>query len=140
LRALRRYRDDQTVALVAALDRSGPVRERLYEALLALAAMDLADPDRRGCLAVNTATALASTDPEATDLVRRMLDLTEQALTALVEEGQRAGEIAGDRDAAALGSLLMNTVVGMRVVARVAESGAGAARLDRVIRGAVGAL
>ncbi|MGH3240845.1 MAG: TetR/AcrR family transcriptional regulator [Spirillospora sp.] len=129
-RALRRYRDRQTVALLDLLERPGPVKERLREALRAVAEIDLDGPDRRGCLAVNTATELAGADEAATELVRRMLDRIEAAFRALVEEGQRAGEIDPGRDPVALGSLLMNTVVGMRVVARVTE---GPDRLGRVI-------
>jgi len=55
------------------------------------------DPDHRGCLAVNTAAELAGTDKEATELVRRMLDQTEEAFRALIAEGQRTGEIAPGR-------------------------------------------
>ncbi|TYK44526.1 TetR/AcrR family transcriptional regulator [Actinomadura decatromicini] len=129
-RALRRYRDSQTVALVESLEGPGPVKERLRSTLLALVEMDLGDPDRRGCMAANTATELAGVDEEATELVRRMIDRTEGAFQALIEEGQRSGEIDPGRDAAALGSLLMNIAVGMRVLGRVAE---GPERLLRVI-------
>ncbi|GAA2065219.1 TetR/AcrR family transcriptional regulator [Streptomyces albiaxialis] len=129
-RALRRYRDTQTAALVEMLDEPGPVKDRLRKVLKLLAETDLDDPDRRGCMAVNATAELASVDETAAELARRMLDRTESAFRALIEEGQRSGEIAPGRDPAALGSLLMNTVVGMRIVARVAE---GPERLDRVI-------
>ncbi|MBW8482014.1 TetR/AcrR family transcriptional regulator [Actinomadura parmotrematis] len=136
-RALRRYRDTQTAALVEMLEQPGPVKERLGRVLRLLAEMDLADPDRRGCMAVNTAAELARADPEATEHVRRMLDRTEGAFRELIREGQRSGEIDAGRNAAALGSLLMNTVVGTRIVARVAE---GPERLDRVISAAIDCL
>ncbi|GKQ34547.1 TetR/AcrR family transcriptional regulator [Streptomyces sp. A012304] len=129
-RALRRYRDSQAVALTEMLEGAGPVKPRLRRTLEFLVEMDLADPDRRGCMAVNTAAELAGTDKTATDLVQRMFDRTEGAFRALIEEGQRAGEIPPDRDPAALGSLLLNTVVGLRLTARVAE---GPDRLTRVI-------
>jgi TetR/AcrR family transcriptional repressor of nem operon len=128
--ALRRYRDSQALALVDMLEESGPVKPRLRKALAFLAEMDLADPDRRGCMAVNAAAELAGTDETASELVRRMFDRTEGAFQALIEEGQRSEEIAPGRDSAALGSLLLNTVVGLRLMARVAE---GPDRLTRVI-------
>ncbi|MDL4821453.1 TetR/AcrR family transcriptional regulator [Actinomadura opuntiae] len=136
-RALRRYRDTQTAELVEMLDQPGSVKERLGKTLRALVEMDLADPDRRGCMAVNAAAELAGVDEEAAAHVRRMLDRAEGAFRALIEEGQRSGEIDPGRDAAALGSLLMNTLVGMRVVARVSE---GPERLGRVIDGILEAL
>lgn len=135
--ALRRYRDNQTAALVEALSQPGPAKQRLRAVLTGLAEMDLADPGQRGCMGVNTAAELAGTDEEATELVRRMLDRTEDAFQALIEEGQRAGEIATERNAAALASMLMNTVVGMRLVARVAE---GPQRLARVIDATIDSL
>ncbi|MCX5192560.1 TetR/AcrR family transcriptional regulator [Streptomyces sp. NBC_00249] len=136
-RALCRYRDTQALALVELIDAGGPVKERVRGMLLMLAEMDLADPDRRGCLAINTAAELAGTDAVAADLVRRMLDRTEEAFRALIEEGQRAGEIAPGRDAAALASMLLGTLVGLRLLARVAE---GPERLSRVIDATVDSL
>jgi TetR/AcrR family transcriptional regulator, transcriptional repressor for nem operon len=128
--ALRRYRDGVAASLIELLERPGPVKERLRGTLRMLAEMDLADPGRRGCLAVNTATELAGTDESATRLVQRMFDRTEAAFQAVIEEGQRAGEIDVGRDARAIGSLLLNTTIGMRVVAKTSE---GPERLDRVI-------
>ncbi|MEU5050637.1 TetR/AcrR family transcriptional regulator [Streptomyces sp. NPDC021096] len=128
--ALRRYRDSQAEALVAMLEQAGPVKERLREALGLLVEMDLGDPDRRGCMGVNTAAELGGTDGVATELVRRMFDRTEEAFAALVAKGQRAGEIDPGRDARAVGSLLLNTVVGLRLMARVAE---GPERLSRTV-------
>lgn len=135
--ALRRYRDGQAAAMVEFLGGTGPVKDRLRNALRTLAEMDLADPDRRGCLAVNTAAELGDTNEVAADLVRRMLDRTEQAFRELIDEGQRNGEIEPGRDPAALASLLLNTVVGMRLLVRVST---GPERLDRVIDAAVDAL
>ncbi|MER6995338.1 TetR/AcrR family transcriptional regulator [Streptomyces sp. NPDC000410] len=136
-KALHRYRDSQALALVELVGESGPVKVRLRKVLRLLAETDLADPDRRGCMAVNAAAERAGVDEVATELVRRMFDRTEDAFRALVEEGQRAGEIAPGRDPAALGSLLLNTVVGLRILARVAE---GPERLTRVIDATIDSL
>ncbi|KUL34088.1 TetR family transcriptional regulator [Streptomyces sp. NRRL F-4489] len=136
-KALARYRDSQARALVELLEGSGPVKERLREVLWMLAGMDLADPNRRGCFAVNTAAELAGADEAATDLVRRMFDRTEEAFRAVVEEGQRSGEIAPGRDARAIGSLLLSATVGLRLLARVAE---GPERLARIVDATIDAL
>ncbi|MEU7046884.1 TetR/AcrR family transcriptional regulator [Streptomyces eurythermus] len=128
--ALRRYRDCQAVILLEMLEEPGPVKARLRKALEFLAEPGLAAPDRRGCMAVNVAAELARTDETAAELVRRMFDRTEDAFRALIEEGQRSGEIAPGRDPVALGSLLLNTAMGLRFMARIAE---GSDRLARVI-------
>jgi TetR/AcrR family transcriptional regulator, transcriptional repressor for nem operon len=137
VRALRRYRDGQVQVLIEMLGEPGRVKDRLRWALRHLAEMDLADPDHRGCLAVNTAAEVAGTDEVATDLIRGMFNRTEEAFRALVEEGQRTGEIAAGRDPGAVASLLLNTVVGLRLLARLAE---GPDRLSKVIEAAVDAL
>jgi TetR/AcrR family transcriptional repressor of nem operon len=81
-------------------------------------------------MAVNTAAELAGTDEAAIEVVRGMFDRIEGAFRALVEEGQRTGELAAGRDAQAVGSLLLNTVVGLRLICRVAD---GPDRPSRVI-------
>ncbi|WP_406437333.1 TetR/AcrR family transcriptional regulator [Streptomyces sp. NBC_01613] len=128
--ALRRYLDLQNSAVAELLEGPGPVKDRLRSALLFVAQADLADPDRRGCLALNTAIEFGRGDESVTAQVRGMFDRIEGAFRALVEEGQRAGEIDPGRDAKALASLLLNTVNGMRLAARVDS---GPDRLRRVI-------
>ncbi|MFE9043692.1 TetR/AcrR family transcriptional regulator [Streptomyces sp. NPDC012421] len=136
-RALARYRDSQAAWLEALLDHPGSARDRLRGALEALVHLDLGDPDRRGCMAVNTAAELATADAGTADTVRGMFARTEGAFRATVEEGQRAGEIAADRDAAAVAAWLLATVIGMRVLAKTAEDDA---QLRRVVDAAMGAL
>ncbi|MBT2383426.1 TetR/AcrR family transcriptional regulator [Streptomyces sp. ISL-11] len=136
-RALERYRDTRAAELVGILDRPGPVRPRLRAALELLVEMDLADPARRGCLAVNTATERAGVDPVSAELVRKMFARTEDAFRAAVERGQRAGEIDAGRDAHAVAGLLLATIIGMRVIARTAE---GPERLHRVVDAVLTAL
>ncbi|MEU9027612.1 TetR/AcrR family transcriptional regulator [Streptomyces sp. NPDC048383] len=136
-RALTRYRDAQAAWLTELLDHPGPAKDRLRGALEALVALDLGDPDRRGCMAVNTAAESTPSDPWTTDTVRGMFARTEGAFRATVEEGQRAGEIDAGRDAAAVASWLLATVIGMRVLAKTAQD---ASQLTRVVDAAVAAL
>ena len=136
-RALCRYRDGQLVALVEMLEAPGSVKERLRTALGFLAEIDVRTSPRRGCLAVNTAAERAGTDTASTDIVRRMFDRTEDSFRAMLEEGQRCGEIAPDRDPVALSSMLLNTAVGLRLMARIAE---GPERLGRVIDSTIDSL
>ncbi|MER5306757.1 TetR/AcrR family transcriptional regulator [Streptomyces sp. NPDC002773] len=135
--ALARYRDSQAAWLEALLDHPGSAKDRLRGALEALIHLDLGDPDRRGCMAVNTAAELGTSDAGTADTVRKMFARTESAFRATVEEGQRAGEIAGDRDAAAVAGWLLATVIGMRVLARTAED---ATQLRRVADAAMRSL
>ncbi|MEV0028743.1 TetR/AcrR family transcriptional regulator [Nocardia sp. NPDC050793] len=133
-RALEHYRDNQAAALTGLLDRPGPAKERLRTALRLAAEANLADPDRRGCFAVNTAAALGGADAEATASVRRMFDRTESAFEAVIEEGQRAGEIDRGRDPKATASMLLSTLIGMQVLSKTAEGSERSMRtIDAVI-------
>ncbi|MFE7509974.1 TetR/AcrR family transcriptional regulator [Streptomyces sp. NPDC057540] len=133
-RALARYRDSQAAWLEALLDHPGSAKDRLRGALEALVELDLNDPDRRGCMAVNTAAELAASDPGTADTVRKMFARTEGAFRAAIEDGQRAGEISGERDAASVASWLLATVIGMRVLAKTAED---ASQLRRIVDAAM---
>lgn len=66
-----------------------------------------------------------------------MFARTESAFRATVEAGQRAGEIDGGRDAAAVAAWLLATVIGMRVLAKTDRDGT---QLRRVVDAAMGAL
>lgn len=136
-RALCRYRDGQLVALLKMLEAPGPVKERLRVALAFLAEIDVAAVERRGCLAVNTAAERGRTDEASVDVVRRMFDRTEDSFRAMLEEGQRTGEIAKDRDPVALSSMLLNAAVGLRLIGRLSE---GSDRLSRVIDSTIDSL
>jgi TetR/AcrR family transcriptional regulator, transcriptional repressor for nem operon len=119
-RALRRYLERNTEADVALLDRPGPVKERVRELLLGVIDADLGDPQRRGCLAVNAAIALAGKDEAVTVAVRRVFARVEEALVVALERGQRDGEITGERSARALARFVLNAIYGLRVLGKAA--------------------
>ncbi|MEV5492917.1 TetR/AcrR family transcriptional regulator [Streptomyces bobili] len=116
---LRRYVDSQATALAELLDRPEPVKERLRQALRILAEMDLGDPGRRGCMAVNATAEFGRTDESVAALLQGMLDHTESTFQILIEEGQSAGQITTERDALPLASLLVTSLLGLRLMVRV---------------------
>lgn len=112
---LARYHDHEASKLTDALiTQTGPVRDRIRAAVQPYLATD----DQAGCFAVNTAVELAATDEAAAELVRRMFDRLRDTLRALIEEGSLTGEITAGRDPAALAAMLMNTINGLRLLAR----------------------
>lgn len=127
--ALRRYRENQNQALGELLGAPGTVRDRIRSMLAVLVATDVADPDRRGCLAVNTAASMGGHN-ESAATVREMFDNAEEIFLTLVAEGQASGELRSDQDALTVASLLLSTVVSIRVMSRVDE---GPERLMRVV-------
>ncbi|MBN6036877.1 TetR/AcrR family transcriptional regulator [Amycolatopsis sp. 195334CR] len=77
----------------------------------------------RGCMLVNCATELAPRDAEAAEQVERHFERTRQLLVDLVARDRDR------RDAEALGTLLFNAWLGLRVQARAGKS---AAQLHRM--------
>ncbi|SJM30535.1 TetR/AcrR family transcriptional regulator [Mesorhizobium delmotii] len=119
--ALRHYGDARVAALLTVLNRPGPARARLQAALERLAAPEIAHLRRRGCMGVNTVAELGGRDAAATVIVHSIFERMERALQATIEEGQRNGELDAGRDAKALASLLMTTILGMTVIAKMSD-------------------
>ncbi|MFC5002669.1 TetR/AcrR family transcriptional regulator [Dactylosporangium cerinum] len=133
--ALQRYVEMRVAGVVETLERPGPVTERLRVALLRLADTDVT-PTPRGCLAVNTAVELAGCDEVAAEVVGRLFDRIEAAFQAVIEEGQRSGEITAGRDSRQLASLILASFIGMSVLAKTTD----AQRLRRTIDAVMAAL
>ncbi|MFJ8026905.1 TetR/AcrR family transcriptional regulator [Streptomyces sp. NPDC096311] len=130
--ALSHYCDRRLDRFLELLDESAPVRERLRGVL-----EFIVDEGARGCMVVNTVGELAGVDEAAVTLVRRDFDRVEAVFRALIEEGQRSGEIVPDRDPAVIGSMLLNAMMGLWVLVRVPGE---RDRLDRVIAATIDAL
>lgn len=120
-RSLRRYAERSRADQAAALDRPGPVRPIIRDFLLSIVDNQLADPGRRGCLALSAAVEIGPADAEVATLARRDFDDLVDTFRALIERGQRTGEISADRDSQALARLAHGTLTALHVVGRVAE-------------------
>ncbi len=105
--------------LVRALDDGGPARSAIETFFAALVERGSTDRERRGCLIVNTAAELVSRDPRVAQWMETAARRQEETLTALVERGQTAGEIAPWRDAKALGRFLFAAAQGLIVTGKV---------------------
>lgn len=120
-RALDRYRDQQAVLVDQALQAPGPIKERIATALELMIDMNFADPDRRGCLAVNTAAELAGFDEDATERVRAMFERTAGTFLDVIRVGQASGEIRRDLDPEALATHLLTTLVGVQLLSKTSR-------------------
>jgi len=136
--AIRRYAETFAAAQLAMLDTDGgPVRERLRNLMLGVIDADLADPGRRGCLALNAATEASGRSDEVAALVRRQFVDLEQVLCDLVTIGQRTGELRADRPPRQVARTFQSTYYGLRALAKVTSD--RKALLD-VVEGALAAL
>lgn len=104
------------VAQVATLD--APAR-KLIGGIFERAAGRITETDgRRGCFLNNCCVEVALHDPQAAKLIGGGFDLMENTFFALVERGQRDGDIAKDKDARALARYLTSSLNGLMVVGK----------------------
>lgn len=117
-RALDHYRQVQGDTLTEILRGTGPVKERLRASLGLIIEANADDPDRRGCLAVNTAAELGGSDRPATDAVAAMFTHNEAEIEHAITIGQASGEIRSDIPAKGLAAQVLATGVGLQLLAK----------------------
>jgi TetR/AcrR family transcriptional repressor of nem operon len=128
--ALQRYLDMRVQSVGAMLESPGPAKEILRRVLHYLVETDLERPERRGCFATNSAVEFGLIDEVVTARVLDLFGRTEAAFRALIERGQRDGDIRPELDAADTASMLLSTATGLHALARVEP---GPERLLRVV-------
>ncbi|MFI7693805.1 TetR/AcrR family transcriptional regulator [Nonomuraea sp. NPDC049655] len=126
-RALRRYQEERTSALIELMASDRPAAEKIRTVLWQAVDPEAGDP--AGCLVVNALVELAPHDPEIAVLLRRDGERRVEAMRGAIERGQALGEIGADKDALALAHFVVATVSGLRVAAR---GGAGRAVLASI--------
>lgn len=80
------------------------------------------DETHLGCLLVNAATELGPWDDEVVNKTINSFDQTESFILEIIREGQTSGEINTKYDATTLSEVLHNTLIGLRVQARISIS------------------
>lgn len=137
LAALDRFEQTRTAWILEALEESeSPVEairyifERTVDGLVGF------EP-RRGCLLANTAVELAPHDPEVAERISSYVRRTEDAFTQALERTRTVGKSRKHKDPRALARFLVNSLHGLRVMAR---AGADRETLGDTVEVALGAL
>lgn len=126
---LRRYADQ---GLSERLARLGALPDPLaaicafFDELVAISADD---PERRGCLLVNTALDGGAIGPAARAMVRARLGAVEAFFRVQLERVRDAGRLTATIDPATQAEVLLGTVLAIRVLARLDPDRARLARL-----------
>ena len=135
--ALDRYAMTTMRARLQRLETEHPPRAAIEAFFAEIVSRSVTDPDRRGCLIVNSALEVAPHDPEIRRAIQGYFREIESFLRGRVEAGQAAGEIAGTHDAGDTARMLLGLLVAVRVLSR---TGATRRQLDDMLRPALGAL
>ena len=77
---------------------------------------------RNGCFLVNTALELAPHDQQAEKIVIQAFHRIELFFAKMIREAQEIGEISIEQDPETIASILMNMMIGLRVLARAQKN------------------
>jgi TetR/AcrR family transcriptional repressor of nem operon len=137
LTSLERYADSSLTELKAVLESPGPIRDRVRRLLTSFVEADLRDPDRCGCLIVNSVAELHDRADPGARLLARSLENSESVIRTAFVAAQASGEIAADRDPAALAGLVQAAMVGLRLLVKTTDD---RARLTAIVAATVQAI
>lgn len=141
MRALSRYISRMTGKQREILEDAGkPELERIRALFAEIVDTELENRrDGRGfgCMTVNSVVELAGRDPEVVKVLDRDTELRLSVLRAVIEAGQRGGDIVSARDPDSLARFVNAVIGGMRISGR---AGAGRVELESIAATALDAL
>ena len=136
-RSLERYADRSMRDRIARMEARHQPLEAIRAFLTEIIERSVRDPDRKGCLLVNSALDVAPHDAEIGKVVAGYLDELRAFFHRNLETAREAGELPPDFDAEAVAAHLLGVLLGIRVLAR---TGATRRQLEAVARPALALL
>ncbi len=116
---LGRYETVMASQILAPLWQPGSAQEQIRQVFCIAVDMAVVDNLRRGCLMCNTAAELAPHDRDIAARVASNLARIEAAFAAVLVRAHATGEISIQHQPRALARFLANSLVGLRVMAKV---------------------
>ncbi len=118
-RALDQYVQGILADRVERFEGHLPPRAAIGAFFSEIVARSLGDTQHKGCMLINSAVEIAPHDPEFQRIIAAVLVRIEQFFLRCVTAGQSDGSITLAQPADDLARLLLSTLLGMRVLARV---------------------
>jgi TetR/AcrR family transcriptional regulator, transcriptional repressor for nem operon len=116
------YYQQTAIKRLAILQRAKSAKQGLQDYFRHNIDVAVAEYNPGGCLLTNTVTNLNTIDAEIARSIVQGIDRLDQALYALLDRGQRSGEIASNKDIKAIARLMMSVSYGLNIAARVNPS------------------
>ncbi len=132
--ALARYADRSMRERIARLEKSGRPKQAIRAFLAEIIDRSLEDPDRKGCLLVNSALDVAPHDAAIGRVIAGCFGELRAFFRRNLEAARAAHQVPRQTDPDELAGHLLGVVLGVRVLAR---TGANRAQLDAVARPAL---
>ena len=135
--ALARYADRSMRERIDRLEKRGRPKEAIRAFLAEIIDRSLEDPDRKGCLLVNSALDVAPRDAAIGRVIAGCFGELRAFFRRNLEAARAAHQVPRQTDPDELAGHLLGVVLGIRVLAR---TGANRAQLDAVARPALSLL
>jgi TetR/AcrR family transcriptional repressor of nem operon len=133
-RSLERYAERSMRDRIARMEASQRPKEAIGAFIAEIVARSLKDPDRKGCLLVNSALDVAPHDAEIGKVVGDYLGEIRAFFRRNIEMAREAGQVPRSLDAEEVSGHLLGVLLGIRVLAR---TGARRRLLEAVARPAL---
>ena len=134
VRSLERYANRSMRERIARLEANRQPKEAILAFLAEIIDRSVADPDRKGCLLVNSALDIAPHDAEIGKAVGDYLGEIRAFFRCNIEAAHKVGQVSKRIDAESVSAHLLGVVLGIRVLAR---TGAKRKLLEGVARPAL---
>jgi TetR/AcrR family transcriptional repressor of nem operon len=116
--ALERYVDQSPRARIRRLEASSPPKEAIRRFIEEIIARSLTDPERRGCLLINSALEIAPHDRELGARIAGHLSEIEAFFRRSIRAAQKQRTVPASVGAKDVARLLLGVLLGIRVLAR----------------------
>ncbi len=136
-RSLQRYANRSMRERIERLEAGHRPKEAIHAFIAEIIERSLKDPDRKGCLLINSALDVAPHDAEIGKVVGDYLDELRAFFHRNVEAAQREGQVPKALDAEEVAGHLLGVLAGIRVLAR---TGAKRKALESIARPALALL
>lgn len=117
-RSLERYANRSMRERIARLEGDHRPKEAIEAFLAEIIERSVTDPDRKGCMLVNSALDVAPHDAEIGKVVSGYLDEIRAFFRRNVEAARKAGQVPRRLDPEAASAHLLGVLLGIRVLAR----------------------
>ena len=117
-RSLERYANRSMRERISRLEARHPPKEAIKAFLAEIIDRSLADPDRKGCLLVNSALDVGPHDAEIGKVVACYLEEIRAFFQRNLELARKAGDVSGKIDTDMVSGHLLGVLLGIRVLAR----------------------
>ncbi|MEP6613077.1 MAG: TetR/AcrR family transcriptional regulator [Mucilaginibacter sp.] len=117
-KSLIHYQLKQTNAMIATLAKAENAKKALKQIFAGLIEESVNDRLLKGCFMVNTAVELAGIDEEIGDIVNKNNKSVEDALTKIIEKGQKDDQFSSKTDARAFARFVFGNITAIKVAAR----------------------